>query len=176
MTQAFAEAGKLVPAQLQTGSQLRALGGAELARLGDASLREHLVHTAQLAHCKYAPISEERLRDLLEDRNLVRRPVRIEFAIGPMAAHQFGQPEPDGDAVVLYLHPGLQGQFSKVLAAVAYFLPVVNYGSLINDDHCLLYGATLTGQTVGQYYQELCEMADAIGAPGRDRMAGDCSF
>ena len=152
-----------------TGGQLRELGQAELARLGEEGLRAHLVDTAMRAHSMFAPVLGENLLRLLDDRNLVRYPVRIAYELGSMAPHQFGQPEPEDGGVVLYLHPQLEPVPLDAAFAVAYFLPLINYGQLINDDHCLLYGATLHGLMLDQYFSELCRIADSIGVPERPR-------
>lgn len=156
-------------ASLHSNSQLRAMGGTELARLGDESLKSHLVETAMVAHESYAPFVEELLAEFLENRNLVRYPVELVFEIGSLAAHQFAQPEPNGRGFTLYLHPELKTRPADVIRAIGYFLPVINYGELVNDDHCLLYGATLTGTTLDDYYNQICRIADSIGAPALDR-------
>ena len=160
---------KLDPAHLQTGSQLRALGRTELARLGEDSLREHLVDTAIVAHQPHAPLAGQQPHPLPNHRNLVRHPVRLVFEIGSMAGHQFAQPEPDDDGFKLSVHPDLRNSGTDLAMAVAYFVPVMNYGSLINDDHCLIYGATLFGMTLDAYYAELCRIASNIGAAPRLR-------
>ncbi len=157
------------PTSLQSGSQLRAMGGAELARLGDDSLKSHLVDSAMVAHQSYAPFDEQQLLDFLENRNLVRFPVTLCFELGSLAAHQFAQSEPDGKGFTLYLHPNLKNRPDDVIRAIAYFLPLMNYGDLVNDDHCIIYGATLTGTTVDEFYSQVCRMADDIGAPPLDR-------
>ena len=163
-------------ASLQTGSQLRAMGGAELARLGDESLRAHLVDMAMVANQSYAPFRDGLLTKLMDDRNVVRYPVKLVFEMGSLAAHQFAQPEPNGQGFTLYLHPELKSRPDDVIRALAYFIPVMNFGELINDDHCLLYGATLVGTTVDDYFKQLCRLADDIGAPAQDRGAIDSRF
>ena len=152
-----------------SGSRLRAMNSAELARLGEESLRSHLVDTAMVAHRLYAPLDPARLDALLHDRDHVRYPVRLAFRIGNMAPHQFANPEEEADGYVLNVHPDLEGRAGDLAFVVGYFLPLMSYGDLISDDHCLLYGATLNGLPVPAYYQELCRIADAIGAVPRDR-------
>jgi hypothetical protein len=169
VTDSIQSAGKLDPVNLQSGSQLRALNGAELARLGEESLRTHMVDMAIVAHAKYVPLTSESLAAFLDDRNNVRYPVEIVYDIGSMAPHQFAQPEPDGDGYKLYLHPELKGMDGDVAMAIAYFIPVINFGDLVNDEHCLLYGATLSGLTADEYYGELCRIADSMGVSSRER-------
>jgi len=152
-----------------TGSQLRAISSVELARLGEESLRSHLVDTAIKAHQLFFPLEGARLEAFLENRNHVRYPVQLRFGIGNMASHQFANPEESGEGFILNLHPVLQDRAGDLARALAYFIPVMNYGPLINDDHCLIYGATLCGLTIDTYYQELCRIAGLIGAALRDR-------
>lgn len=174
MTDSFHSVAELDAANLDTGSQLRALGGAELARLGEDSLRTHLVDMAIAAHCRYAPLSGTSMDAFLNDRNHVRYPVDLVYEIGTMAAHQFAQPEISDGRCQLFLHPSLEKREADSALAVVYFVPVINYGKLIKDDHCLLYGATVSGMTMDAYYSELCRIAAFIGAPARDRgMNGD---
>jgi hypothetical protein len=157
-----------------TAADLRALSAEELARLGDEALRGHLLAQAQVAHRKHAPLDSRSLEALLGDPDCLRHPLRIVFEFGDMALHQFAQPGPDwrdptGDGRVLYLRPMLRNQPRRIALAVAYMIPVVNYGAIVGDDHCLLYGATLLGMTEDEFYRELCELADWLGAENRPR-------
>jgi hypothetical protein len=68
-----------------------------------------------------------------------RHPVKLVFENGSMAPHQFAHPEIDGESFKLYVHPQLKHNAEMLAQAVAYFIPVMNYGSLINDGHCLVY-------------------------------------
>jgi hypothetical protein len=46
-------------------------------------------------------------------------------------------------------------------------VPVINYGEIIADEHCLLYAATLLGLMESEYYDRLCALADLCGAETR---------
>jgi hypothetical protein len=49
-------------------------------------------------------------------------------------------------------------------------VPVINHGeSVVTDDHCVKYGATLFGVPEDEFYRRVCEMADAIGAKSRSQ-------
>ncbi|WCJ61141.1 hypothetical protein NXS98_08465 [Fontisphaera persica] len=147
---------------------LRDLSPEAVSRLGEQGLREHLLAQARAAHGRHAPLTFEKLPQLLSDPDCVRHPVRLVFDLGPMAPHQFAEPAPDpqepaGPMRVLYLRPALRDKPDLVPLAVAYLIPVINYGELIKDEHALLYGATLLGLGEEEYYQQLCAMADACG-------------
>ncbi len=151
---------------------LRRMTGAELEQAGQQSLRDHLVAQAIVAHRIHRTASGLDLDALLSDPGCVRHPVRLVFEIGEMVMHQFAQPDIDWrnggqDGRVLYIRPVLKAHPELVALAVAYMLPVINYGEVVNDEHCLLYGATLLGFTTDEYYDRLCVLSDFIGAETR---------
>lgn len=158
--------------ELADAAALRRLSPGQLEALGQTSLREHLRAQAVLAHARYAPLTAEKLPTLLRDPDCLRYPVRLVFEFGEMAAHQFAEPgmdfrDPTGQGRVLYLRPCLREHPEGVVLAVAYMIPVINYGPVITDEHCLLYGATLLGLMVEEFYRRVCEMADRCGAEAR---------
>jgi len=156
----------------QSAADLRRLSPTELEQLGQESLREHLVAQAVVAHQKHGPLTAETLAALLQDPDCLRYPVRLVFEFGEMAMHQFAQPDIDWrnqehDGRVLYLRPLLRDRPDLLPLAVAYMIPLINFGDIVTDEHCLLYGATLTGQMEGEYYRALCALADLLGAETR---------
>lgn len=151
---------------------LRQASSSELERLGQESLRAHLLAQAIVAHQKYGPLGPEKLDGLLRDPDCLRHPARLVFEFGEMAMHQFAQPDIDWrnaeqDGRVLYVRPGLRERPDLLPLAVAYMIPVINYGEIISDEHCLAYGATLLGMMEEEYYGQLCRMAEIIGAESR---------
>jgi len=153
-------------------TDLRSLSAAELEQLGQESLRAHLVAQAMVAHHRHAPLSANNLDALLRDPDCLRHPVRLVFELGEMAMHQFAQPDVDwrdtaNNGRVLYLRPLLREWTDLLPLAVAYTIPVINYGDVVTDEHCLLYGATLLGLTVDEFYTRLCALADHVGAGAR---------
>ena len=151
---------------------LRQLSSAELEDVGQQSLREHLLAQAIVAHQKHGPLTPENLDRLLNDPACVRYPTRLVFEYGEMAMHQFAQPDLDarnleGNGRVLYLRPMLRDRPDFILLAVAYMIPTINYGDVIGDEHCLLYGATLLGLMEEEFYRQICTLADWVGAEQR---------
>lgn len=150
-------------------AHLRTLSTQELIQVGEDSLREHLVAQAIVAHQKYQPFSADQLTRFLADPDCLRHPTRLVFEYGEMAPHQFAQPDLDHrntaqDGRVLYLRPILQRRPDLTLLAVAYMVPVINYGEVISDAHCLNYGATLLGLTEAEFYEKICTLADFAGS------------
>lgn len=153
-------------------TDLRKMSPAELEQLGQQSLREHILAQAVVAHQKHGPLTADKLDALLHDPACLRHPVRLVFEFGEMAMHQFAQPDIDWrnteqDGRVLYVRPLLKNRPDFLPLAVAYMIPLINYGDIISDDHCLLYGATLLGLLEDEYYEKMCALADFIGAETR---------
>jgi hypothetical protein len=145
------------------------LSPAELAQLGEDSLKARLLEQAISAHQKHGPISLAKLEILLTDPECVRYPTRTVFGVGDMAMHQFAQPGVDDrnlerNGRVLYLRPALRDRPELIVPAVAYMIPVINYGDLIRDEHCLLYGAALLGLMEEEFYDHICAVADFVEA------------
>ena len=163
-----------------TTTDLRRLSPAELEQLGQQSLREHLLAQAVVAHQKYAPLTFAKLDALLHDADCLRHPVRLVYEFGEMAMHQFAQPDMDWrnteqDGRVLYLRPLLREHPNRVVLAVAYLIPAINYGEVITDDHCVLYGATFLGMMEDEFYGRICELADFVGAEATPRPMAGCT-
>ncbi len=153
-------------------NDLRKLSSVELEQLGQQSLREHILAQAIVAHQKHGPLTADKLDALFHDPDCLRHPVRLVFEFGEMAMHQFAQPDIDWrnteqDGRVLYVRPPLRKRPDLLPLAVAYMIPLINYGDIISDDHCLLYGATLLGLMENEYYQQICALADFMGAETR---------
>lgn len=153
-------------------AELRRMSTDQLEQVGQRSLRDHIVAQAGVAREKHGPLTFERLDALLHDAVCVRYPVRLVYEFGEMAQHQFGQPDQDwrdetGRGRVLYLRPMLREQPDLTVLAVAYLIPLINYGEVATDEHCLAYGAALLGLTEEEFYLKICALADIVGADTR---------
>ena len=153
-------------------ADLRQLSPADLEELGQSSLREHILAQAIVAHQKHAPLTSDRLESLLHDPDCLRHPVRLVFEFGEMALHQFAQPDIDWrntkqDGRALYVRPLLGDRPDLLPLAVAYTIPVINYGDIVTDELCLLYGATLLGMMETEYYGQICGLAEFLGIETR---------
>jgi len=155
-----------------TTIDLRKMSPIELEQLGQDSLRDHLLAQAVVAHQKHGPLTFDKLEALLHDPDCLRYPVRLVYEFGEMAMHQFAQPDLDHRNTeqagrVLYLRPILRDRRDLVLLAVAYMIPLINYGDIISDEHCLRYGAALLGMMEDEFYRDICKLADFVGAEHR---------
>jgi len=156
-----------MPAAATTAADLRGLTPAELEKLGRQSLRDHLLEQAIVAHQKHGPLTADKLDAFLHDPDCLRYPVRLVFEFGAMALNQFAQPDVDWrnterDGRALYLRPLLRDRPDLLPLAVAYVIPVINYGDIVTDEHCLLYGAAILGLKEEAYYHQLCALSDFL--------------
>ncbi len=149
-------------------ARLRELSTPELIQVGEDSLKQRLADQAVFAHLRHGPVTADKLEALLNDPDCARYPTRLVFEFGEMALHQFAQPDldwrdPEQNGRVLYLRPVLRDRPDLTVLAVAYMLPVINYGDIVTDGHCLLYGATLLGLLESEFYERLCALAEFAG-------------
>ena len=132
-----------------------------------AAFSEHLRARATAARLTYGLcIDAEAIRSMLADREVVRHPTSLEFDAAPLQGHEFAFPQPLGfhasDGYCLFVHPHFRGQPENLPLLVAYHIPTINYGGIVEAQHAELYGATLLGLEVETYHQALCELADSI--------------
>jgi hypothetical protein len=147
--------------------ELRKMSPDELIKEGEDSLLGHIYEKAQHARSKYGTLTHQEIERFLSDPDVVRKPTRLIFEFGEMAANQFAQPEPDPrnieNAFAIYLRPKLRQHPELIPLAVSYVLPLINYGDIVTDHHCTIYGALLLGMTEDAYYSAICKMADLLG-------------
>lgn len=138
---------------------------------GRESLIGHAAERAAEARSVYgdsAPgLRMARLAALLEDRRFVRHPVRIDFDGSALEAGEFAYPEAldDGNPAagfVIHVHPEFAARPEAVPLLVAYQLVRVNYGEIAGPEAAELFGATLCGMAVDDYYAALCRHADSL--------------
>jgi hypothetical protein len=136
----------------------------------DPAFHEHLRAKAAAARARYGPaIDAAALTRLLADRDVVRWPTELSFDARPLQAGEFAYPQPLGfhpsDGFCLFVHPHFEPRPMDLPLLVAYHIPSINYGGIVEPRHAELYGATLLGLDVEAYYQALCALADSIPRP-----------
>ena len=150
--------------------QFRRMTTAEQIKEGEDSLLAHILEKALQAREKYPNIGMDAIDTFLADSDCLRYPARYAYEFGAdMAPHQFAQPEEDlrsndPNARVLYVRPLLRKRPDYAILAIAYMIPLVNYGDIVNDEHCLVYAASLLGLSEDECYLRLCELADYCGS------------
>lgn len=134
---------------------------------GKIALREHAIDKAYAARARFGPtIDLAAIQGIIDDRELIRFPVRIVYDARGLEPGEFAHAQPVGlhprDGFILYVHPTLEHREDTLPCAIAYHLPPVNYGDIADADDCLVFGAALLGLSVDVYYERLCELADSL--------------
>ena len=135
---------------------------------GRIALREHAIDKAYAARTRHGPtVDLAAIRRIVEDREIVRFPVRIVFDARGLEAGEFAHAQPVGthpsEGFMLLVHPSLEHREDVLPGAIAYHIPPINYGDIAEADDCLVFGAALLGLSVDAYYERLCELADSLG-------------
>ncbi|MDZ4754574.1 MAG: hypothetical protein SGJ11_08760 [Phycisphaerae bacterium] len=130
------------------------------------SLRDHVVAKAREARLACAQcVDRAALMGLLENRAVVRYPLGVRFDAEPLQPGEFACLEPLGahpaDGFCLYVDPLFENVDEMIPLLVAYYIPSVNYGEVASHVEAELYGATLLGMDVEEYYELLCSAADS---------------
>lgn len=136
---------------------------------GRIALREHAIDKAYVARTRHGPtFSLGAMTRVLADRELVRFPVKIVYDARTLEPGEFANAQPVGahprDGFILYIHPSLEHREDVLPDAIAYHIPPINYGDIIDSDDCLVYGAALLGLSVDSYYERLCTLADSLAS------------
>jgi len=135
---------------------------------GKKALLHHVVEKALAIRDKYGNFMDYPiLLRILDDRDCVRYPVRLEFnseAIDPgfFAVAKAVSADNPAEGYVIFLHEHFQKRLDDIPALVFYHLVVINYGDIVTHDEAEVFGATALGIKQEEYYQFLCRLTDAI--------------
>jgi hypothetical protein len=138
---------------------------------GRRALRDHIIEKGLRARGKYGPsIDEQGLQRLLADPDVVRSPTSVRFDAGPLEAGEPAWVEPLGsrpaDGFCVVVHPRYRGREGVLPLLVLYQLVRVNYGEIATHGEAELFGATVLGKDVDDYYETLCGLADELSSSG----------
>jgi hypothetical protein len=140
---------------------------------GHQSLNAHAAAKGREIREKYGPrIGWNELLRILADRTCVRYPCELVFDAGRLLPGEFAHPVakqdlPEG-GFTLYVHPRFAQDLDRVPYVALYALVRVNYGEFASAEDAESFGANALGLSQDEYYQTLCEMADAVEAPVPD--------
>ena len=137
---------------------------------GLVALRDHVRVKALEARARHPNLAgEAAVRAFLADEECVRYPTSLDFNAEKLEPGEFAWAEPlgasPGAGFQLHIHPRFQGDSELLPRLVAYHVVKINYGDIATFEEAEIYGATLLGLDVEEYYQSLCEAADALEAP-----------
>ncbi len=132
------------------------------------SLREHVFAKASEAKVRRGGCALDRamMMSLLEDRSVVRYPLGVRFDQEPLKQGEFACLEQLGehpsDGFCLSIHPMFEPVNDLIPLLIAYYIPSVNYGDVATHIEAEIFGATLLGFDVEEYYKILCSVADTV--------------
>ncbi|MFT7486981.1 MAG: hypothetical protein ACI9F9_002839 [Candidatus Paceibacteria bacterium] len=134
---------------------------------GYRALRGHIQDKAQLARERHgSDLARGDLSGLLEDRDIVRHPTALVWDSSQLRSGEFGiakKVEVDGArSYVLILHEHFTGRGEELAMVAAYHIPTINYVDLVTHEEAELFGATLFGLEVDEYYARVCQLADEL--------------
>ncbi len=137
---------------------------------GQEALRDHVVARATDARLRRGGlIDRAEIMRMLEDRTVVRYPVGVRFDAEPLQPGEFACLEALGehpnDGYCLYIHPMFEPVDDLIPLLVAYYVPAVNYGDIATHVEAELFGSTLLGIEIEEYYKILCSVADSVPRP-----------
>ena len=135
------------------------------------SLNTHVAAKGAEINAKYGPhIGWKELQRILEDRACVRYPCQVVFDTAGLQPGECAHPVAVGgrpeDGFTLYVHPLFMTDLARVPLLALYQMVLINYGEFASPDDAEVFGAGAAGISRDDYYAELCEMADQIGACG----------
>jgi hypothetical protein len=136
-----------------------------------AAFHEHVVRKAAAARERYGPcIGPDQILAMLHDQDVVRYHTSLAFDAALLEPHEFAWPKALGfhphDGFCLFLHPHFEHQRDAWPLLIAYHIPAINYGNIVEAIHAELFASTLLGLPADAYYQRLCALADSIPRPG----------
>jgi len=134
---------------------------------GYEALQGHVVDKAIAARKKYGPtVDWAAMRKILDDRDFVRFPTGVRFDDEALLNGEFayaaalGQRPSDG--FCLFVHPCFEARPEVLPLLIAYHVPAINYLDIATSKEAELFGATLLGLRVDDYYEQLCNLADSM--------------
>ncbi len=131
------------------------------------SLRDHVVTRATEAGLRRGGFFDRAvITQMLQDRSVVRYPLGVRFDAEPLQPGEFAYLEALGthpsEGFCLYIHPEFEPVDDLIPLLIAYYIPAVNYGDVATHVEAELFGATLLGIDVEEYYKILCSVADSV--------------
>jgi hypothetical protein len=131
------------------------------------SLTDHVAEKGLEVREKYGShIGWIELRQILDDRAVVRYPCEIAFDTTGLLDGEFAHPEPKSDdpeaGFVIHVHPIFMTRLDQVPLLVLYQLVAVNYGEFASAEDAETFGCHALGMTRDEYYDKVCMLADQL--------------
>ena len=127
-------------------------------------LRDHITMIAKRSVDKYGVATTmEVLNKVLADRDIIRRETTWRFASELLESGEFAMAVAQGDAYVIAVHDSFKEYLELLPWVLAYHLATVNYGEhVIESAEAELFGASILGMDVEEYYEKVCLIIDTL--------------
>ena len=134
---------------------------------GKRALSDHIVEKAAEIQEKYGlDMDYPSLSQLINDRDFVKFPLRIEFDSSKVDLGLFAvteeDPISDERAYVIYVHEFFENRPSDLPALILYHLVSINYGDFAVAEDAELFASSVLAMNKDEYYQKLCDLVDQI--------------
>ncbi len=137
---------------------------------GQEALRGHVADKALAARERHGPVVDfAAIERLLADPECVRFPTTISFDEAQLRPGEFAWPSPVSgnpkEGFTLFVHPMFKERLDVLPLICAYHVVAINYLDVATNVEAELYGATLLGLPVDEYYERRCELSDELPLP-----------
>lgn len=134
---------------------------------GRKALSDHAYEKALFIREKYGSVIDKLiLEQILQDKDCVRFPARIEYNSQMIESGLFGTAKPvsdnPADGYNIYIHEYFSDKVGDLSALVLYHVVSINYGEFATRAEAELFGATVLGIETEYYYNLLCRLVDQI--------------
>jgi hypothetical protein len=125
-------------------------------------LRDHITMVAKRSVEKHGHATNMRVMELvLADRDVIRRDVSWKFETALLQAGEFAVAVPSEEGYVIAVHEDFKTKQKVLPVIIAYHLATVNYGEhVIEAEEAELFGASLLGLEVDDFYNEMFQIAE----------------
>jgi hypothetical protein len=142
-----------------------------LAVDAEAAFVEHLLDKARAGRARYGPdITAETILEMLDDPAIVRYPTGIHYDRDHLQPHEFAWPRPLGfhpaNGYCILIDPFFEDRPQDLPLIIAYHIPSINYGAIVEARHAELFAAALLGLDQAECYERLCILADSRSGSG----------
>ena len=126
-------------------------------------LRDHITMIAKRSVEKYGPATTIEVVELvLADRDIIRRDTSWRFDNSLLEPGEHAMAVAQGETYVIAVHESFQKKLEYLPIIIAYHLATVNYGEhVVELEEAELFGASLLGIDVDEFYEKICQIFDA---------------
>ncbi len=129
-------------------------------------LRDHITMIAKRSVEKYGHATTLKVMEkVLADKDIIRREAAWRFDTSLLQEGEFAMAVPQDDSYIIAVHDSFKDKSDVLPCIIAYHLATVNYGeNVVESTEAELFGASLLGLEIDDYYERICEIADSFSS------------